>query len=376
MRLVPSVIAELLMDIPELEQYLRPPSKYKSHFSLESTLAELQLYEAQLDIYSYSYQACQAFESNPFLPGIILMYGGELVGMISRRHFFEQLSRPYGRELFLRRPVGNLYRFVTVHLMVIPQQTLISKAAQLVLSRPPHLLYEPVVVRQPSHQNSTVGVYSHLPTYKILDIHQLLLAQSQIHTLATELLHSLCEELSVANKELKDLAYIDPLTQVTNRRRFEEYLQQQWKQLLEAKLYLSLIICDVDFFKRFNDTHGHQEGDRCLRSVAEAIRRAARRPADLVARYGGEEFAVILPQTPAAGAIEVAKNIQGAVRSLCLPHAASPVSSYVTLSLGIASLVPTSQMTSETLIECADRALYQAKQAGRDRFKLYTENTT
>lgn len=354
------------MELPDLEQYLRPPTKYATHFSLESTLADLQLYKAQLEIYSYSYQACQAFENNPFLPGIILTYKGELVGMISRQHFFEQLSRPYGRELFLKRPIGNLYRFVTVNLMVIPQQVSISKAAQQVLSRPPHLLYEPVVVREPSN--------SDCPTYKILDVHQLLLAQSQIHALATDLLHRLCEELSVANKELKDLAYIDSLTQVTNRRRFEEYLQQQWQQLLEAKLSLSLIICDVDFFKRYNDTHGHQEGDRCLRSVAEAIRKAARRPADLVARYGGEEFAVILPQTPAAGAIEVAKNIQGAIRRLCLPHAASPVSSYVTLSLGIASLIPTSQIQYETIVEKADSALYQAKKAGRDRFALHTEN--
>jgi diguanylate cyclase (GGDEF)-like protein len=365
------------MELPDLEQYLRPPTKYKTHFSLESTLADLQLYEAQLEIYSYSYQACRAFENNPFLPGIVLMYKGELVGMISRQHFFEQLSRPYGRELFLKRPISNLYRFVTVNLMVIPQQVLISQAAQQVLSRPPNLLYEPVVVREQSNsQNAeSTGFNNHRPTYKILDVHQLLLAQSQIHTLATELLHSLCEELSVANKELKDLAYIDPLTQVTNRRRFEEYLKQQWQQLLEAKLSLSLIICDVDFFKRFNDTHGHQEGDRCLRSVAEAIQRAARRPADLVARYGGEEFAIILPQTPAAGAIEVAKNIQGAIRSLCLPHAASPVSSYVTLSLGMASLIPTSNMQYETLIEQADCALYQAKQAGRDRFELYKENS-
>lgn len=365
------------MELTDLEPYLRPPAKSKTHFSLESTLADLQLYEAQLEIYSYSYQAARAFENNPSLPGIILTYKGELVGMISRQHFFEQLSRPYGRELFLKRPIGYLYRFVTVNLMVIPQQVLISQAAQQVLSRPPNLLYEPIVVREQSNSQdaSDTSSKNHRPIYKILDIHQLLLAQSQIHTLATELLHSLCEELSIANKELKDLAYIDPLTQVTNRRRFEEYLQQQWQQLWEAKRSLSLIICDVDFFKRYNDTHGHQEGDRCLRSVADAIQQSARRPADMVARYGGEEFAVILPKTPAAGAIEVAKNIQGIVRRLCLPHAASPVSSYVTLSLGIASLIPTSNMQYETLIEQADCALYEAKKAGRHRFALYTENS-
>lgn len=176
----------------------------------------------------------------------------------------------------------------------------------------------------------------------------------------------LFQQLKQTNEELENLVSIDSLTQVANRRRFDEYLNQEWRRMVRDKTPLSLILGDIDFFKVYNDTYGHQLGDRCLQEVAQAISLSVRRPPDLVARYGGEEFVVILPNTPAQGAFHVAENIRANVRSLKIIHANSPTSQYVTLSLGVASTFPCHEFSPETLIAAADKALYQAKEKGRD----------
>ncbi|GAX35171.1 response regulator [Nodularia sp. NIES-3585] len=183
-----------------------------------------------------------------------------------------------------------------------------------------------------------------------------LISQSQLQKL-----------LESANQELQRLVRVDQLTQVANRRRFEEYLDQEWQRMLREQLPISVIIGDVDFFKLYNDTYGHQVGDRCLQQVAQAIKNTIKRPADLVARYGGEEFAVILPHTDIEGAMILAQIICSVVRKLAIPHSNSPVSSYVTISTGVATLIPTLSSNSQELVGMADRALYQAKTAGRDR---------
>lgn len=175
------------------------------------------------------------------------------------------------------------------------------------------------------------------------------------------------EALKEANAALHRMAYMDGLTQIPNRRRFDEVLQQSWRQGFRDRQPISTILCDVDFFKRYNDHYGHLEGDRCLQSVASAINLVVRRPGDLAARYGGEEFVVVLPQTPIEGAMEVAQMIQVNVRALQLPHAESDVSDYVTLSLGVSCLVPEELMQPELLLIKADEALYLAKAKGRDR---------
>lgn len=180
----------------------------------------------------------------------------------------------------------------------------------------------------------------------------------------------LYQKLEKANQELQRLASLDGLTQLANRRRFDEYLTQEWERLLLEHAPLSLILCDVDCFKLYNDTYGHVAGDLCLQQVASAIRDVVRRPIDLVARYGGEEFAVILPNTTDVGAALVAKAILEKIRSLCLTHAASWVKEYVTLSLGVATTFPQWEFSPEQLIAIADNALYQAKRQGRDRFLL------
>lgn len=168
-------------------------------------------------------------------------------------------------------------------------------------------------------------------------------------------------------QELQNLATIDGLTQIPNRRRFDEYLNQEWDRLTREQEPLSLLLCDVDFFKRYNDTYGHQAGDSCLRIVAQTISRTAKRTSDLVARYGGEEFTIILPKTNLSGAIAIAETIQQQIENLHIPHPQSDVSEFVTVSIGIASQIPSRNDSVDNLIAKADRALYLAKARGRNR---------
>jgi len=181
----------------------------------------------------------------------------------------------------------------------------------------------------------------------------------------------LYQQLQAANLKLERLATLDELTQLANRRRFDQYLEMEWRRQAREQTPLSLILCDIDSFKSYNDTYGHPGGDECLRQVAGAIGNAINRPADLVARYGGEEFAVILPNTAIQGAVLVAEHIQLKIAALQIPHAGSQVSQYVTVSLGIASMVPGSESATSILIAAADQALYQAKRLGRDRIQVY-----
>lgn len=174
------------------------------------------------------------------------------------------------------------------------------------------------------------------------------------------------EALLEANRKLAELANVDGLTGVANRRRFDEYFALEWRRLAREQLPLSLVFCDVDFFKLYNDTFGHQSGDDCLRKVAIAISRMAKRPADLVARYGGEEFAIVLPNTDPRGALYVAEGMRKEVQNLQIAHPQSKVSQYVTLSLGVATQVPNSKLDCADLIYRSDRALYLAKNQGRN----------
>jgi diguanylate cyclase (GGDEF)-like protein len=172
--------------------------------------------------------------------------------------------------------------------------------------------------------------------------------------------------LQQANRELDNLARIDGLTEIANRRRFDECLNIEWKRTMREKQPLSLIICDVDFFKLFNDTYGHQAGDECLKAIAQLIKNSTRRPSDFSARYGGEEFAVILPNTDSKGAANIAELIRSGVQSLGILHLSSSVAHCVTLSLGISCLIPDDSLSVEDLIDIADRALYEAKNQGRN----------
>ena len=172
--------------------------------------------------------------------------------------------------------------------------------------------------------------------------------------------------LQDANRELSRMATIDGLTQIANRRHFDACLEQEWRRLQRERLPLALILSDIDFFKHYNDYYGHQLGDDCLWSVAQAIEANVRRPADLAARYGGEEFAVILPNTDLKGGLCVAENIRRAVSELQINHSRSAVAAHVTMSIGISAVVPGGGGSIERLLQTADSALYQAKSEGRN----------
>ncbi|MEG3911735.1 diguanylate cyclase [Microcoleus sp. w1-18aA5] len=171
------------------------------------------------------------------------------------------------------------------------------------------------------------------------------------------------------------IATTDGLTQVANRRCFDERLQSEWHRLIQGKQLLSLIMLDVDYFKRYNDCYGHQAGDICLVKVASSAAQAVKRSSDLLARYGGEEFAAILPNTDADGAIAVAESIREAIRDLGIPHEQSDVSAIVTVSMGIATVIPTAEISPDELVALADRALYDAKRQGRDRYTSANQMT-
>jgi diguanylate cyclase (GGDEF)-like protein len=169
------------------------------------------------------------------------------------------------------------------------------------------------------------------------------------------------------NQKLSRQANIDALTQVANRRHFDGCFTREWQQATKESQPLSLVLCDVDYFKLFNDNYGHQEGDRCLYKVAQTIASVANLPSDLVARYGGEEFVLILPDTYSYAAIAVIQNIQRLIADLKITHKKSEVSDYVTLSFGGVTLLPNEKITLEGLLKRADESLYRAKRKGRNQ---------
>lgn len=179
--------------------------------------------------------------------------------------------------------------------------------------------------------------------------------------------------LEQANQTLSRLAARDGLTGVANRRSFDNTLPREWERARRSGRPLTLVLTDVDYFKAYNDDQGHQAGDLALIAVAETLQQAAARSTDLVARYGGEEFAVILPETRPEAGCAVAERLRRWVSALQIPHARSPVVPWLTISIGVATLIPGRGEPPELLLGQADRALYQAKAAGRDRVVHFSE---
>ena len=175
------------------------------------------------------------------------------------------------------------------------------------------------------------------------------------------------EELEKANKKLKELSVTDHLTKLPNRRYFQEFIEREWKRAVRYKEPISAIMVDIDFFKKYNDALGHQKGDIVLRKVANTLKRNIRRAGDLVARFGGEEFIIILGRTNEESAMKVAEKIRKAIEKLKIKHPDSSVSEFLTISLGVSSVIPIKGTSCENLIKAADEALYEAKKRGRNR---------
>jgi diguanylate cyclase (GGDEF)-like protein len=169
---------------------------------------------------------------------------------------------------------------------------------------------------------------------------------------------------------LEQLVAIDPLTGVANRRAFDKTLEREWSRAIRAQRPLAVAMLDIDHFKRYNDGYGHREGDACLQKIARVCSASIVRASDLFARYGGEEFCIILGDADLQAGMVVAERVRAAVEMLSLPHAPAE-GGIVTLSIGVASMIPERGLTATELVERADRALYQAKDAGRNRALAY-----
>lgn len=197
------------------------------------------------------------------------------------------------------------------------------------------------------------------------------LLQQVAHQLAIALQQSaLHQRLLAANRELEHLSTTDSLTQIANRRRFDDTLAAEWQRAQREQRALALVLCDIDYFKQYNDTYGHLAGNECLVAVAQALQHCVNRTTDCVARYGGEEFAVILPHTNVDGAIVVVQHMQAAIAALDIRHATHTSAPRVTVSFGITAAHPYQAVELTDLMRCADSALYQAKQTGRDRYAV------
>ncbi|MEM9101542.1 MAG: diguanylate cyclase [Pseudomonadota bacterium] len=195
----------------------------------------------------------------------------------------------------------------------------------------------------------------------------------RIQFLQSQLLGIQQVDLHRANSRLKTLIELDTLTQISNRRGFDNKLEAEWKRSLKRSHSVALILFDVDYFKQYNDTYGHDLGDKCLQSLAEAVDSTLTRPTDLLARYGGEEFAVLLPETGLDDAVYVAERIRHCVVELKIPHISSGIAKHVTVSCGVAVMVPSEKNHIDDLIQQADHALYTSKYNGRNRSSSFCD---
>lgn len=328
--------------------------------NLTSKVKQLLLYDLEIDKSCSVEVIDRAFKENPNLPGAIITEEGNIIGVIPRKKYNEYMSRPYSLELCLTRSISYLCKFIKTDYLLLPGKTSITKAMQKVIQRSLDLREDPIAIEISPQE------------YRLLDLNQLTIAHSEIQIYAKHLITKLYKEIKTSNKKFKELATIDGLTGVSNRRKFDECLQQEWRRSLRQQIPISLILSDVDCFKSYNDTYGHQAGDSCLRAIAKAMKDSVRRPGDLVARYGGEEFAILLPNTETNGAISIAQQIRQNIADLKIEHSKSIVSNNVTVSLGIVTLIPQQNRSAQNFIVSADLALYRAKKTGRNRYVIYT----
>jgi diguanylate cyclase (GGDEF)-like protein len=202
---------------------------------------------------------------------------------------------------------------------------------------------------------------------------ELLSSQAAISLVNARLYESLERKVQQRTEELRQMSMKDGLTGIANRRSFDERIAVELRRGLRSQAPLSLLMMDIDHFKQYNDQLGHFQGDDCIKAVAATLAGVVSRSSDLVARYGGEEFAILLPETDAEQAAQVAEHCMQAIAALAMPHAGSPAGGVISLSIGVCTLVVTQSTSPMTLITRADQALYQAKRDGRHRWVRYAD---
>lgn len=285
-----------------------------------------------------------------------------LVGMLGYNSVVEMLTIPVTAHFW------NLEELVAINEVV--EQTGAVKNIEVRLRRKDGIALwcSITAVKHYNYQKGTFCVDS-----VVKDITERKLADEKLRQAHAELERKVAErtrQLTVLNEELCLVSLQDGLTGIANRRSFDGFLEREWQRAKREQTSIALIMLDVDFFKLYNDTYGHVSGDECLRRIASTLRGIVKRATDLVARYGGEEFAVILPDTDQAGAVKVGERILLQVRELVIRHETSPVNEFVTVSLGIAAVIPAADLTPDRLIIDADQALYHVKQSGRNQLHL------
>lgn len=287
------------------------------------------------------------------------------------RTFAEQVASIWGTRGLLKNPAealhGYLVGWLSFHILR-DDQVMARQVALIRAGETPARSYERAT------QSQTRDKSTHALVGALNNLYGVLSDQNRELVNANALLEERVAErtaaLQDANRRLEQASRTDGLLQIANRMHFNERLEHEWGRARREAQPVALLMADVDHFKRYNDSHGHQAGDRCLRAVAAIVTATLRRPADLAARYGGEELAVLLPNTDAAGAYRVAVRIGQALERAEIPHGASPVAAQVTLSIGAAARIPAAGEGHEALVAAADAALYQAKDEGRNRVCL------
>lgn len=276
------------------------------------------------------------------------------------------------RELLLGHPetiVGFLTAWLGLHILGVDR----SMARQIEMIRNGTPADQAFKRESEGHDNSTTALLTMISKlYRVLTAQNSALSRAKDRleervAMRTAELARANAELQDANIRLESFSRTDGLLQIANRGYFDERLALHCADAFRNRRALGLLMIDVDFFKRYNDRHGHQAGDECLKAVARAVQAAAPRATDLTARYGGEELAVILPDTDAAGTMLVANRVVREVASLRIPHGASDAADHVTVSVGAVSRVPEGKEGMKALLADADAALYRAKESGRNR---------